>query len=407
MMPGEWDFMKKVGLGLPDFGGQIPMPQMDLSKREGLLTRMNRGLGSKLFPFPEASAMGMNQKQMEDMQRQAMRTMGLGLLANTGQGPGSFGRGLSQGFEMAHGTVGGAMQRAYENAMKARQEQRQAQREDRADSREERMMERDQFLREHSLQREQVQDQRYESERDYRAEQDKVNQEFRQRQLELQASQAGEKDVRVTDRGMFERDPKTGEWKLVPGTEPSGIAGRPIPQGIAGDLKDNAQVIGMIDQVLPMLKTPEGKGATGTRNAVIDALTPDAISDNVKNFVNPSGTDTRAIITNLNSFVVKQRNGAAVTVAEFARQRGFLPTDKDENPVVEKKLTNLRKALETEQQYILDFVESQGYRPPPAAVRQPGAGLGQTGGIRKSVGGRNYVQIGGQWYEDDGTAPGQ
>ena len=27
--------------------------------------------------------------------------------------------------------------------------------------------------------------------------------------------------------------------------------------------------------------------------------------------------------------------------------------------------------------------------------------------IRKSVGGRNYVQINGQWYEDDGTAPSQ
>jgi hypothetical protein len=414
MMPGEWDFMKRVGLGLPDFGGQIPMPQMDLSRPESLLQSTRRGLGSRMFPFPEAAQMGANPKQMQDMQRQAMRMMGLGMLANTGQGPGSFGKGLTQGFEMAHGTVGGAMQRAYENAMKARQEQRAIRTEDRQDAREERMLDHQQWLEGHSLEREKVADQRYAEERNYRTEQDKLNNDYRAKLFELQKDRADQgTEARVTDRGLFEKGPD-GQWKLVPGTEPTGVAGRPIPQGMANDLKTNATVIGQIDKLLPQLRTPDGKGfdqtasgAFGSRNAMIDMLTPDAISDNVKNTLNPSGTDLRATVTNLNSFIVKERNGAAVTVAEFARQRGFLPTDKDNIETVEKKLSNLRSALASEQQYILDFAESQGYRPPPATVRQPGAGLGQAGGVRKSVGGRNYVQIGGQWYEDDGTAPGQ
>lgn len=170
-----------------------------------------------------------------------------------------------------------------------------------------------------------------------------------------------------TARGLFEVG-ADGQPKLVPGTDPTGSSGRPLPAGLADDLKGNAQVIGMIDEALPQLSTPAGQKATGARNAVINMLTPDAISDNVKNVVNPDGTELRALVTNLNSFVVKQRNGAAVTVSEFARQRGYLPSDSDPTDVLQTKLTKLKQALQKENVFIGDFAESQGYRRPPAGL---------------------------------------
>lgn len=173
-----------------------------------------------------------------------------------------------------------------------------------------------------------------------------------------------------TARGLVKVYPD-GREEIVQGTEPTGSSGRPIPVGLADDLKGNAQVISMIDEVLPQLDTPAGKDAVGARNAVITAVTPDAISDNVKNFFDPNGTETRALMTNLNSFIVKQRNGAAVTVQEFARQRGYLPSDSDNPQTAKTKLMKLRKALESENVYISDFAESQGYRKPPILNQAP------------------------------------
>ncbi len=161
-----------------------------------------------------------------------------------------------------------------------------------------------------------------------------------------------------------------GTETILPETKPLEPQGRPIPQGLAGDLKGNAQVINMIDQVVPMLNTTAGKRATGARNAVVGMVLPDAIADNAKNVFDPKGTEVRAIVSNLNSFVVKERSGAAVTVQEFARQRGFLPTDADNTEVIKTKLGKLRKALIDENAYIADFAESQGYRRPPTGVNR-------------------------------------
>jgi hypothetical protein len=379
--------------------------------------RIGQGLGrvsSAMFPVDPST--GLTADQTKQLQTNALMQMGLGMLGSSSQGAG-FGEAAAKGYGLAQGNLQGRMQQNYENAMKNRAETRAADREDRLDARQA-------WLEDRTLARDDVSDKRYEEESQFRREQAGLGQQrweqeqramsdWRRAQIE---GATRNPEVRVTDRGMFERDPKTGQWNLIPGTEPTGVSGRPIPQGMANDLKSNAAVIGQIDKLLPQLRTEDGKAfdptaqeAFGARNAVVDMLTPDGISDNVKNFVDSEGTDLRATVTNLNSVIVKERNGAAVTVAEFARQRGFLPTDKDNVETVEKKLLNLREALASEQQYMLDFAESQGYRPPPAQVRPPGPGLGQPPQpkIRRSIGSRNYVQIDGQWYEDDGTSPGQ
>lgn len=178
-----------------------------------------------------------------------------------------------------------------------------------------------------------------------------------------------------TARGLFQIGPN-GQPVLVPGTDPQGVSGRPIPQGMANDFQSNANALNLIDQILPSFDPNAGdaaaKAAVGPRNAVIDAVLPDSIADNVKNWWDPKGTDTRTFLSNLNSTVIKDRSGAAVTVSEFARQRGFLPSDKDSPAVVQKKLNNLRKAVADNQQYLSDFADSQGYRPPPTSIKPPG-----------------------------------
>jgi hypothetical protein len=348
--------------------------------------RIGQGLGrvsSAMFPVDPST--GLTADQTRQLQTNALMQMGLGMLGSSSQGAG-FGEAAAKGYGLAQGNLQGRLQQNYENSMANRAETRAVDREKRLD-------EQSQWMREHQSQRDTITDARQLADFDYRAEQDRKL--LEQRRTEAEAIDQWRKDqlagrtnepptTRQTDRGLMQWNEQTKTWNLVPGTEPTGVSGRPIPQGMANDLKTNATVIGQIDKLLPQLRTPDGKGfdpkaesAFGARNAVVDMLTPDAISDNVKNMVDSEGTDLRATVTNLNSFIVKERNGAAVTVAEFARQRGFLPTDKDRVTVVETKLKNLREALASEQQYMLDFAESQGYRPPPAQVRAPGGGLGQ------------------------------
>jgi hypothetical protein len=373
------DFMQQ-GLG----GGQqqqqtSPAPQNAAPQRRGLGGVMDK-IGAGLFPVDSRAAAAIGPEALAQQRNQALMRMGLGMMSASSQGAG-LGESALFGMNNAQQSLDGALQRGYENAREARAEQRQSERDAASD-------ERYSNERQYQLDRDVIEDARAESQMAAQAEQRKMQLEQQKAQqaalaqyrADTLAARQANKDskgpeVRVTDRGMFEQQ-KDGSWKLVPGTEPTGVAGRPIPQGMANDFKTNATVMGQIDKILPQLKTQDGKAysqkasdAFGARNAVIDALTPDAVSDNVKNFVDSEGTDLRATVTNLNSYIVKERNGAAVTVAEFARQRGFLPTDKDSVEIIETKLKNLRDALASEQQYLADFAESQGYKPPPMEVR--------------------------------------
>jgi hypothetical protein len=379
MMPGEHDWMKRIGLGLPDFGAQVPMPQMDLSKHENLLQSTRRGLGSRLFAMPEAQSMGLNPKQVQDAQRQAMRMMGLGLIGNVGKGPGSLGAGLTQGMDLAQNNVMGAMQRSYENAMRNRVEQRQTQREDRADSREERMMERDQFMREHALQREQVADQRYESEREFQSGQAERSQkrwetEFTADQEWRRAQLAAKDDGTKPPTGY--RWNSSGGLEFIPGgpADPSVAANqrtlRPIPSAAAKGIIENRSSIKQIDRALAALeKNPE---AFGLQNYL-----PDAVTQRLPGEGFAGGTDARAQTADIGSLKIHDRSGAAVTAAEFPRLRPFIPSATDDPSVAKTKLENLKANLELMADEIESFyTPDSGYRPLPPPT---GGGLGNPG----------------------------
>lgn len=386
------DQMNQQGMGGQQQQQTSPAPQNSPPQQRGGLGVMDK-ISAGLFPVDSRAAEAIGPEALKQQRNQALMRMGLGMMAASNQGAG-LGESLFTGLNSAQNSLDGALQRGYENAREARQEQRTLEREKVADQRYD-------AERQYQIDRDTIEDKRAEAQMAAQTEQRKLQLEQQRQQQEalaqyrkdtLAARQASANDdeppTRVTDRGMFERQ-KDGTWKLVEGTEPTGVAGRPIPQGMANDLQTNASVMGQIDKALAQVRPGLGGGydpeaqisskasnALGGQNAVISALTPDSLSDNVKNWWDSEGTDLRATITNMNSYIVKERNGAAVTLAEFARQRGYLPTDSDPPETVEKKMLNLRKAVADEQQYIVDFAESQGYKAPPMNFRGGGASGG-------------------------------
>lgn len=62
--------------------------------------------------------------------------------------------------------------------------------------------------------------------------------------------------------------------------------------------------------------------------------------------IDPEGVQTRAAIAGLSAEKVHQLSGAAVSPAEFARLRPYLPAAGDDKDTVVKKLTNLRNEVE-------------------------------------------------------------
>lgn len=95
-LPGEWDWMEKVGLG----GMPAPSAVTAPIKAEGRLSGLARRFGETLFPMIGAEQMGMNPAQVMQAQRAARKQLGLGMLANVGTGR-SFGEGLGGAMGLA------------------------------------------------------------------------------------------------------------------------------------------------------------------------------------------------------------------------------------------------------------------------------------------------------------------
>ena len=117
-MPGEHDWMKRVGVGgSPWTPGAVP------GQSGGFMDR----LGGALFPGGDPT-----------MQRQALLSLGLGLMA-AGNKPGaSFGSAAFDAFSNASQTHQGAMQNAFRNTLLTKQSEREERAEERAVKKEKR-----------------------------------------------------------------------------------------------------------------------------------------------------------------------------------------------------------------------------------------------------------------------------
>ena len=90
-------------------------------------------------------------------------------------------------------------------------------------------------------------------------------------------------------------------------------------------------------------------------------FTPDFILQRA----DPTGVDTRAAIADLGSMIIHDRSGAAVTASEYPRLVPFIPRDRDDPPVVQKKLERFIQEYEAIQQDYADmYSEDQGYKLP-------------------------------------------
>ena len=91
------------------------------------------------------------------------------------------------------------------------------------------------------------------------------------------------------------------------------------------------------------------------------------------NRMDPKGTDTRAAIADLESLVVHDRSGAAVTAAETPRLRPFIPNAADDRVTAEKKLTRFANEYRAMVEEATEFYQSSGYKVPTEALRGSGA----------------------------------
>lgn len=171
---------------------------------------------------------------------------------------------------------------------------------------------------------------------------------FAQQQELLDKRLAGQKDLRGMPtivihqgNGGKAKPPMGYEWN---GDELQPIKGGPkdpnskpvnLTAAQQKAVDDSDSLLGHIDNALEMVKT--NPGAIGFKTVIPDM----ALSK-----IDPEGVAARAAVGGLSAERVHQLSGAAVSPAEFARLRPYLPASGDTADAVEKKLTNLRAEVE-------------------------------------------------------------
>lgn len=115
---------------------------------------------------------------------------------------------------------------------------------------------------------------------------------------------------------------------------------RAIPPAVQTKLAGNKTVINQIDAALHMAQNdPDARTATGWKGYL-----PDAILQRM----DKGGNDFRAILADLGSRTIHERTGAAMGAKEWARLRGFVPTETDNPSQAITKLIRMRQALADE-----------------------------------------------------------
>lgn len=194
--------------------------------------------------------------------------------------------------------------------------------------------------------------------------------------------------------------------KLAPGQAPTGTvatnaAGEPltrplkaIPPNVNNAIIENNTALSKLDQAMEAVKgNPK---AFGAQNYII----PDAIQQRL----DPTGVAARAIVADIGSLKIHDRSGAAVSAMEFPRLKPFIPQASDSPEVVITKLQNFkREAAQIQADLTATYSREQGYKPSPVLSdrppAQPAATAAPTVQDTRTLNGKNYVKINGQWME--------
>jgi Ni/Co efflux regulator RcnB len=327
-------------------------------------------VGQALFPVDPNT--GMTPDQMKALQTSGMMQMGLGMLGASGRGAG-FGESLAKGYGLAQGNHQGTMQQTYENAMKSRAETRAVDREKRLDEQQD-------WMREHQEQRDLITDSRSLAEFDYRGQQDKAAQD---RWEAEQKATADWRRKQLENRGLaqppsgYRWNPETGGLQYIPGGPADPKVGERVVKPTEYDKKAKLLYNEMVDA--------EGqyRQATGadTSSAWNAALNSNPVS---RIFTSEDYRKHEASGMRWAQNFLYLKSGASAPAEEVRKAFvQYLPQPGDGDEVIDQKRVAREQAMDS-------VAEANSL--PLADFK-----------TRKNVGGRNYVQVNGQWFEDDGA----
>lgn len=141
-----------------------------------------------------------------------------------------------------------------------------------------------------------------------------------------------------------------------------------VPTQAQKAMLENDTNVRRAERALNLVTSATGKDATGLKGYLPNQLL---------NRMDPAGVDARAAIADLGSLVIHDRSGAAVTAAEFPRLAPFIPTEKDDQATVEKKLNRFVEVYREEMHQLEStYSPENGFRPFKVGGR---SGTGATG----------------------------
>jgi hypothetical protein len=141
---------------------------------------------------------------------------------------------------------------------------------------------------------------------------------------------------------------------------------RPIPSSALAGIQNNNTAISKIDRAIAALEA--NPDAVGLKTYAGDTVTQR---------IDPKGVETRAMVADVGSQQLHDRSGAAVTISEAPRLTPFVPSVHDNAQTAIKKLRNLRKQYESNNEETQAFFSPEaGYMSPPSNGK-PGSSGGK------------------------------
>lgn len=398
---GAMDYAK-LGMGL--MKSAQPQQQQAPAAQPSFGQRLNAGLGQALFPINPQVAQGVDPSYVSQLQNNALLKLGLGM-ASAGREPGAtFGAALGAGLGRASNDLDGAMQTAYQNARQARADRRADTAEERQLDQADRAQAHQQWLETHTLDREKTQDDRAAEDRQFRLQQaeqaqrrwdaeQKAQQQWRQDQLDARNAGTVPTGYRLKQDGTGlepipggPADPSVGKGKITDAER--------LTAAYAQRMQSASDTIDKLDYV------PSASELTAF-NYLIGS--PGIKQSLANRYMSGEAQQYFQALQDFSRAKLRKESGAVIGKDEISGDLAtFFPLPGDSPETIAQKKVARQTALQgmiTASGPAYAAAQTQTAATPPK-----GAGLGQTPpAVRKSVGGKTYVQMNGQWFEDDGA----
>ena len=174
----------------------------------------------------------------------------------------------------------------------------------------------------------------------------------------------------MTDAGLVMLPKKLEQGEVPIGTPVLSASGvqlgkelKPIPPTVNNALIENAMSLRTLDKAI---RLASGQPVDSSKGDVDATGWKGYLPQAILNRIDPSGVDTRAEVADIGSLKIHDRSGAAVTISESPRLMPFIPTAKDDNTTVKRKLTRLFEEAKAMQGMLADtYSKDQGYKSPP------------------------------------------